>query len=136
MRFHSSAIFLSETRRFIPEYTRVFVLFPLVPWAFSHFPQYLTQKFDTRFSLCVDLCCRCRSPTPSRPRDIFLLFFYYFTLSHLFRFRLPLLFSSPSPSAWMVKKIARPARRSAFTLSIELLSDPLYISELLRAWGR
>lgn len=109
MRFHSSAIFLSETGRFIPEYTRVFVLFAprSRPSAFSHFPQYLAQKFDTRFLLCVDLRCRTRSPIPSRPGDIFLLFFYYSILSRLsclpldpdcrccFRLRHP---------AWTVKK--------------------------------
>lgn len=129
MCFHPPAIFLSETGQFIPKYTRVFVLLHFVPVHFSYFLQYLTEIRHSIFALCCHTC-------PSRIQEIF---FYYFSIILPFRISLSI------PIAVVVfacailperlKKIASLARRSAFTLSIELLSDPPYISELLACVG-
>lgn len=71
------------------------------------------------------------------------IFFYYFSI--ILSSRVSLV-SLSIPIAVVVfvsatlpgrlKKIASLARWSTFTLSIDLLSDPPYISELLRAWER
>lgn len=104
--FHSPVIFLSETERFVPGHTRVFVLFPVVSGRFPFSTVSHTEIRHSIFAL-VDLCCTC-IPL-SRPGDIFLLFFYYSILSLLLslsRSQFPLLFS-PSSLQWVVKKIAR-----------------------------
>lgn len=131
MCFHPPAIFLSETGQFIPKYTRVFVLLHFVPVRplFLFFTVSHTEIRHSIFALCCHTC-------PSRIQEIF---FYYFSIILPFRISLSI------PIAVVVfacailperlKKIASLARRSAFTLSIELLSDPPYISELLLAWG-
>lgn len=141
MRFHSSAIFLSETGRFIPEYTRVFVLFAprSRPSAFPIFHS-ISHRNSTLDFCFVLISVAARVPRSPHAQEIF---FYYFSI--ILSSRVSLV-SLSIPIAVVVfvsatlpgrlKKIASLARWSTFTLSIDLLSDPPYISELLRAWER
>lgn len=132
MCFHPPAIFLSETRQFIPKYTRVFVLLHFVPVRplFLFFTVSHTEIRHSIFALCCHTC-------PSRMQEIFC---YYFSI--ILPFRISLSLSIPIAVVFAcailperLKKIASLARRSAFILSIELLSDPPYISELFTCVG-
>lgn len=102
------------------------------------FPQPLAQKFGTRCSLhfysafpAIALAELFLSVPSLAPLSFDSSNIAIALLSRLSR--LPPFFPF---SRGLVKKIAVVARRSAFTLSIVLLSDPPYISELLRARGR
>jgi len=95
--FHSPApIFLSETERFIPGHTRVFVLLPVVS-GYSLFPFSTVSHIEIRhsiFALCWSLLLHARPPIPSHAQEIF---FYYFSIILSFRVSHPLSLSIPIP---------------------------------------